>query len=485
MKRIGLVAGAAFALLLVIAAGGFRVSFPSWVSLPTTTQPQPQPQPPVIPDKPVVNVTHSLPSSMMVGDAISLEMQLTHSKLLKDGSGELYLVALLKAKEVAEARGDRPPLNLSLVIDRSGSMEARGKMEKAKEAAKRIVKRLSAEDYISIVAYSTDAEVLLSARAPTNLDEIFRIIDDIEPVGATNLSEGLELGRKEVEKNLSGKAINRVLLLSDGKANMGIKDPRRLAELSQTIAQAGVSVTCLGLGKDFNEDLMLDIAEFGRGNFYFIERSNQILDIFQKELKGLLAAVAKDVELTIKPGAEVSIERVYGYRPTFQKSQVSIPLGSISSGQERKIVMKIKVKTGKVGPLTVADAELNYENLLSKAKVSDKAIVGLAVTEKPALVDAGRSNKALARAETVVAAENLNEVVAQVKAKKDGEAIRMLKQQIEVTRDRNRVYNDQYLNTQVSQMEEMLDDIEQGRLNSERRAIVVKQGKTQSYLMMR
>ena len=86
---------------------------------------------------------------------------------------------------------------------------------------------------------------------------------------------------------------------------------------------------------------------------------------------------------------------------------------------------------------------------------------------------------------TVVAAENLNEVVAQVKAKKDGEAIRLLKQQIEVTRDRNRVYNDTYLNTQVSQMEEMLDDIEQGRLDSDRRAIVVKQGKTQSYLMMR
>ncbi len=480
MKRIGLVAGAAVALLLIIAAGGFRVSFPSWVAIPTTPQP-----PVVVPDKPVIDVTHSLPSSMVVGDALSLDLQLTHSKLLKGGPGEVYLVALLEAKAIDEQRGDRPPLNISLVIDRSGSMEARGKMDQAKQAAKRIVKRLSADDRISIVAYSTDAEVLLPSKAPTNLDEIFRIIDDIEPVGATNLSEGLQLGRREVEKHLSSKAINRVLLLSDGKANMGIKDPRKLAELAQTIVQSGVTVTCLGLGKDFNEDLMLDIAEYGRGNFYFIERSDQILNIFQKELKGLLAAVAKDVELVIKPGADVSIERVYGYRPSFSKSQVSIPLGSIASGQKRKIVMKLKVTTGKAGPLAIADAELNYENLISKNKISDKAIVGLAVTEKPALVDSGRSNKALARAEAVVAAENLNEVVANVKAKRDGQAAKMLKEQIEATRTRNRIYNDQYLNAQVQQMETILDDIEQGRLNSERRAIVVKQGKTQSYLMMR
>ena len=475
MQKIIFVSGLAAVLLLVLLSGGLHLGFPSWMKIEKTSDEGTK----------TVETPDALPSRAELEGALSLDLALTQGKILKKSSGIVHLVAELSAKEVLREQQQRPPLNLALVIDRSGSMESRQKMQRAKEAAKGIVSRLSSRDRVAIIAYSTDAEVLLSSREPRDREKIFHIIDEIEAVGATNLSEGLKKGKKEVLEHLSMDGINRVLLLSDGKANIGLKDPRKLGEFTADMARSGVSLSCLGLGHDFNEDLLVDMADFGRGNFYFIEHASQILDIFKRELRGLLTAVAKNVELTVMPRENVRVLRVYGYRPESGKTSVTVPLTSIASGQKRKIVFKLSVPSDETGPLELAQVTLDYENLISQKKVSKRVALGAEITADPVLVEASQSKKALARAEEVIAAESLEEAVSQVKARRDDEAARILEAQIDVTRARNRRYQDAHLNEQVRAMEGILDDIRAKRLDSSQRSIVVKQGKALSYNSMR
>lgn len=492
MKKIGLVTGVAALLLTVVFVGGFRLGFPSWLPVPTpaptpvaTPVATPEP-PPVVPMTPPVLPTGDLlPSFGSVGDLIRLDARLTSSAVLMGGPGEVLLVAALKAAEARVDTKGRPAVNLTLVIDRSGSMEAEGKMAQVKEAAKALVRRLGADDRLAIVAYSTEAEVLLPSSAPTNQDRIFHIIDAMAPVGATNMSEGLDLGRAEVVKNLSEKGVNRILLLSDGKANMGIRDAGQLSQLARSYAASGVTITTLGVGTDFNEDLMVELARSGQGNFHFIQEASQMVGVFARETTGLITAVARDVDLVVEPRPGVTVDRVYGYTESREGDLVSIPVGTMASGEERKVVLRFRFSAAAEGPRPMADVTLRYRNLVTGASASDRLALGLTVTGDSSVAEASGDRQALTRAEAVVAAENLKEAVDRVRRNSDGEARKILRAQIDATKARNETFRDESLGRQVRQMEAILSTIEGGSLDDARRNIVVKQGVAQSYDMMR
>jgi len=191
--------------------------------------------------------------------------------VISERGGTAYLQLTLTTPNIISEKR-RKPMNLSVVIDRSGSMSDQRKMEYAKKAFVSLVDQLQSNDILSIVIYDDVVEVIRCAQKIGNdKQSIKRLIDEVYPRGSTNLGGGLVEGLRQSEKYAGKEFVNRVVLLSDGLANVGITDPVELNRIAKRYRNKSISVTAMGVGLDYNENLMMGISESGGGNYYFIE----------------------------------------------------------------------------------------------------------------------------------------------------------------------------------------------------------------------
>jgi Ca-activated chloride channel family protein len=207
-----------------------------------------------------------------------------------------------------EVHFPRPHLNLALVLDRSGSMAEGKKMPFAREAAAFVVAQLLPIDRVSVTVFDDQIETVVPNAPVEDKPGLVRRIKQLEPRGSTDLHGGWAEGGRQAESQMAEGGINRVLLLSDGMANVGVTDPNTIATEARGLAARGVGTTTLGVGDSYNEDLLEAMASAGDGHYYYIESPVQLVDIFQTELQGLMATLGQKVSLGLEPhgGASVS-----------------------------------------------------------------------------------------------------------------------------------------------------------------------------------
>lgn len=209
-----------------------------------------------------------------------------------------------------EVHFPRPPVNLALVLDRSGSMAGAKKMPYAIKAAQFAVQQLLPTDRVSVTIFDDQVERLVPNVLAGDKAGIVKKIGTVQPRGSTNLHGGWAEGARQVKAHVKKGGLNRVVLLSDGLANQGVTDPNAIAKEVKGLAAGGVSTTTMGLGDDYNEDLLESMAQAGVGNYYYIESPVQLTDIFTTELKGLMATVGQKVSLGIETGEGVTVADV-------------------------------------------------------------------------------------------------------------------------------------------------------------------------------
>jgi Ca-activated chloride channel family protein len=206
----------------------------------------------------------------------------------------------------------RQSLNLALVIDRSGSMQGKPLAE-ARRCAEFIVEQLSSEDRVSIVAYDSEVDVLVPARRVGSRAGLREAIRAIESRGMTALYDGWYEGAGQAALGTEEAGISRVLLLSDGQANRGLTAPDSIASRCAAMADAGVTTSTYGLGQNFNEDLMVAMARAGRGNHYYGQTADDLMDPFREEFELLQAIGFRQLRLALQVPAGVSLEVLNDY----------------------------------------------------------------------------------------------------------------------------------------------------------------------------
>jgi Ca-activated chloride channel homolog len=234
------------------------------------------------------------------------------------------------------------PLNLALVIDKSGSMADGDKMPRVKQSLMTMLDKLREDDIVSIIVFDTDAEVLLPARAIGNGERVRRAIELIEPNGSTNLHAGLMLGYREAQKNFQKDATNRVILLTDGIANVGTTDPQRIAAESSEFNGLGVDLSTIGVGLELNNDLLRTLAKSGRGLYHFVADYKDIDKVFVKEVQSLLSSVAKNVRLDVEFDPNLQVEQIYGYDPKHSRNGFSMNLENMNNGVTQAIIVRFR-----------------------------------------------------------------------------------------------------------------------------------------------
>lgn len=276
------------------------------------------------------------------GEAVLLDVRWGNDRLSASDPEAVLQIGFSTA--LANDRQQLPPINLALVIDKSGSMADSDKLSKVKEALLTLVNQLRETDTLSLVVFDSEAEVLRPAREVGDREEVRRLIRRIEPGSSTNIHAGLVLGYKEALRSFKRDGTNRVVLLTDGIANQGVTDPAQIARDSLSFNDRGVDLSTIGVGLDLNKDLLRDLAKSGRGLFHFVADAQDIDKVFLKEVQSLVAPVASEPNLEVEYGPGLELTQVYGYEPERTAGGLKIKLDNMNQGLTQVVLLRFRAR---------------------------------------------------------------------------------------------------------------------------------------------
>jgi Ca-activated chloride channel family protein len=242
------------------------------------------------------------------------------------GAEKAFLLIELKGNGSSQV--ERAPMNLCLVLDRSGSMEG-SPLHYSKKACQFVVDQMGSQDLLSMVAFDDEITTVFQPQGVTHKDLMKTQIEQIQSGGSTNLSGGLLKGIQHVMQHQKEGMVNRVILLSDGHANDGITDRGKLNAMAKEFRSAGIGITTMGVGNGFDEEMLEGIADHGGGNFYYIQKADDIPTIYAKELDGLCSIVAQNVQLTLNLKENVTLTHLFGYKAADVNGKLILTLGDL------------------------------------------------------------------------------------------------------------------------------------------------------------
>lgn len=314
---------------------------------------------------------------------VEVRVNLAHPKIPADKKFTSYLKVGLTGLKQDEHKPQRPPVNVAIVLDRSGSMGG-SKLENAKQAAKEALARLGGDDVVSVITFESEVQVIVPATKLNDRDRVMRAIDEIHTGGSTAIFAGVSKGAEELRKFKDPKQISRMVLLSDGLANVGPSSPEELGRLGASLAKEGITVTTLGLGLDYNERLMSKLAQMSDGNHAFIKDPKELASVFQEEFGDILSVVAQDLRVIIQCAEGVRPVRVLGREADIRGERVEVTMNQLRAGQEKYALLEVELPAGKADTdQIVADIEANYR--INDSKESSK-IASRSVARRTALM---------------------------------------------------------------------------------------------------
>ncbi len=273
------------------------------------------------------------------------------------------IYALIEVQPAQVLAQVRVPINVCFVLDRSGSMKGE-KIERVRQATAMAVDRLDAKDLVSVVIFDHRCEVIVAAAPATDRAAVKDRIARIRDAGGTKIAPAMERALREIAKDRSG-AIRRLVLLTDGQTEQENECLLRAEDAGRN----GVPITALGVGKDWNEDLLIEIGNRSGGTADYITRPDEITEFFQNTVQQAQNTAVQNAVLNLRLVQGVTPRAVWqvtplianlGYRPISDRD-VSVPLGELQTGQGRTLLVEMLVDPRAAGTYRVGQVETSYD----------------------------------------------------------------------------------------------------------------------------
>ena len=351
-------------------------------------------------------------STFSVEGPLRLEGRLGHAVLPGEKTNETYVLVEVGAPSEAAIEA-RAPVNLSIVIDRSGSMKGQ-RLDNAVAAARGMVSRLRPNDTVSLVAYDERAQLLVAPTTVERLDRFGfeRTLADLRGGGNTCISCGIDVALAQLRTR--SEAVNRILLLSDGVANRGLTRTEDFRSLGDLARRERTAVASIGVDVDYDERSLFALSQASNGHHYFVEDPTGLPSVFEQEARSLIGTVADrvDVEVALADGVELVEVIARGHRR--EGDRVALNFGSFNAGEDKSALLRVRVAPG-VGDRAIADVRLVYRELAAGQEHATDG--GLGLTQDPTTTTLARLDprveERLGRKDTLDALLSANEAFAE------------------------------------------------------------------------
>jgi len=285
--------------------------------------------------------------------------------IVPQSEAEQAIYALVDIKPKSRMGTGMMPANVSLVLDRSGSMEGE-KLENMKEAAGYVVDHLSDTDFVSITIFDDQVESLIPSQVAQKRDEIKKMLASVIARGGTQIADGLKEGMNELQKGYSKDRINRLLLLTDGKT---WDDEELCLRLAEEAGKNGIAITGMGIGDEWNEKLLLQLAEKSGGDSHWIQNPISILDAFKQEVEGVQSVAATNLKVMGRLDRGVKPVRVFSMVPmianvsskVLHDTTITADLGSLDGKKGQLLLIEMRFPAQKIGKYRVGQLEVSYD----------------------------------------------------------------------------------------------------------------------------
>jgi Ca-activated chloride channel family protein len=274
--------------------------------------------------------------------ALSLRAIGSHKSLLAIPDEQAYYV-LLNVTPASDLPTSRLPLNICLVLDRSTSMQGM-RLQQVKEATRQIIDKLQPDDTLSLVVFSDRAEVLLPSQRNVDKAMAKSVASTIQPGGGTEMLQGLLAGLNEIDRNRSDTSVNHLILLTDGQT---YGDEQACLEQAEAAGIRQISLSTMGIGSDWNEDLLDQMAALSGGTSTYIDSPRKVVDVFKDTVRNLGTVVARELVMTVNPRSGVRLQESFQITPHIRRLEVRgdrMVLGPLGTDQGKALLMEFRVQ---------------------------------------------------------------------------------------------------------------------------------------------